>query len=105
MGNTRMSERAPVSGAGETLAKIQRVGNLVADLAHPRGDHRQNDSEDEAHDLLRELREMVSAHARQQEGLRELIAARKFPDGRWKALGDPELAYAVASLLSGEGAP
>lgn len=35
--------------------KLTRIGNLVAALAHPKDDHRQNDLEDEAHDLLREL--------------------------------------------------
>lgn len=34
----------------------QRLYNLIATLAHPKGDHRQNDVEDEAHDLIRGLR-------------------------------------------------
>jgi len=36
--------------------KLSRIGNIIANLAHPHGDHRQNELEDEAHDLLRELR-------------------------------------------------
>ena len=40
----------------EVRAKWQRLYNLVANLAHPKGDHLANDLEDEAHDLIRKLR-------------------------------------------------
>lgn len=35
--------------------KLSRLGNLVANLAHQNGDHCENELEDEAHDLIREL--------------------------------------------------
>jgi hypothetical protein len=39
--------------------KLQRLYNLVANLAHPKGGHRVNEAEDEAHDIIRELRQGV----------------------------------------------
>src|ERR1043165_2690425 len=38
------------------LTALERLYHLVATLAHPKGDHRQNALEDEAHDIIRELR-------------------------------------------------
>ena len=45
--------------AKDVIAKLQRVGNIVAALAHPNDDHCDNELEDEAHDLLREARFLV----------------------------------------------
>jgi hypothetical protein len=55
-----------------TAARWQRLYNLVAHLAHPKGDHRTNELEDEAHDLIRELRDTTALLAR----VRELEQAR-----------------------------
>lgn len=64
---------------------LDRLYNLVANLAHPRGDHKQNVLEDEAHDIIRELRgylnveraarDSAEAHLEAQAvALRELVA-------------------------------
>jgi hypothetical protein len=44
-----------------SIEKLQRLYSLVANLAHPRGDHRENPLEDEAHDLIREIRAALAA--------------------------------------------
>lgn len=47
---------APVPADTTRQEKLTRLGNLVANLAHPKGDCLENELEDEAHDLIRELR-------------------------------------------------
>lgn len=39
----------------------ERLYALVCQLAHPKGDHRENPHEDEAHDLIRELRSKMAS--------------------------------------------
>lgn len=43
-----------------TPDSLDRLSNIVATLAHPHGDHADNDLEDEAHDIIRELRDVLS---------------------------------------------
>jgi hypothetical protein len=45
----------------EMIARLERLGNLVAQLAHPNDDHCENEFEDEAHDIIRELRAALAA--------------------------------------------
>lgn len=40
-----------------TPDSLDRLSNIVATLAHPDGDHADNDLEDEAHDIIRQLRQ------------------------------------------------
>lgn len=49
-------EELQSGGIEATTEKWQRLYNLVASLAHPNDDHLENALEDEAHDLIRELR-------------------------------------------------
>jgi len=49
----------------------QRLYNIVAELAHPNDDHRENPLEDEAHDLIRALR--ASARGSAQENIEQII--------------------------------
>ena len=79
-------------------AKLTRIGNLVANLAHPNvlsgmfiesGDHRQNNLEDEAHDLLRELLAELSRLSRVEQALRaiaEMKQCRNVPAGATRDL-------------------
>ena len=58
---------------------LSRLGNLIANLAHPKGDHRENALEDEAHDIVRELRSAIAtltqAKAAAEQRIRELETA------------------------------
>jgi hypothetical protein len=44
-----------------TDEKLQRLYSLVANLAHPNDDHLENELEDEAHDIIREMRMALAA--------------------------------------------
>jgi hypothetical protein len=104
------SDKPPGRLEGQPL---QRLRNIVANLAHPKGDHSQNDLEDEAHDIIRELRqppqddlplrlerairhdlEKVVASLRQQ--LAEAQQARQDTREYWSAKKATELARADA---------
>jgi multidrug efflux pump subunit AcrA (membrane-fusion protein) len=58
------------AGVAERLQAIrQQLYNLVSNLAHPSGDHRENPLEDEAHDLLRDMGDHFTAQAQALERL------------------------------------
>ncbi len=83
------------------LALVERVGNVVANLAHPEGDHCENLLEDEAHDLFRELRAALLPPEGQPNTVDAFVAwVKRTPHD--SLFGDSRVAYDAQVRVLGQ---